>query len=154
MKKLSSSSTCTNLFRSGLDKAKPAFLRIEPELQAMFDRARKQEPVQIFAKAEDSRDPAVVYAQAKWFESYVKLRVGLQTPLAAAGRFPVGPGPWDPEADLAARRLLAVLLKLRAAQLPEATVRAPAKRAAEPALWQAIAVPPARCRIATLEKTS
>ena len=89
MKKLSSSSTCTNLFRSGLDKAKPAFLRIEPELQAMFDRARKQEPVQIFAKAEDSRDPAVVYAQAKWFESYVKLRVGLQTPLAAAGRFPV-----------------------------------------------------------------
>ena len=54
-----------------------------------FDRARKQEPVQIFAKAEDSRDPAVVYAQAKWSESYVKLRVGLQTPLAAAGRFPV-----------------------------------------------------------------
>ena len=66
MKKLSSSSTCTNLFRSGLDKAKPAFLRIEPELQAMFDRARKQEPVQIFAKAEDSRDPAVVYAQVRW----------------------------------------------------------------------------------------
>ena len=31
-----------------------------------FDRARKQEPVQIFAKAEDSRDPAVVYAQVRW----------------------------------------------------------------------------------------